>query len=235
RAVDPVPRPTTIPFSTYSTAFSAAALFNRSRSLTHPLHDADGRRAGRPGGPVTRRSDREVAHHVLDALRQRQRLVHRALPHVAAEDQPGRALLHGNAGLLEQILVADLAPAAEEDHRVPRRLDHAPHALLVRPLQLVVRLRLLGVLLALLRDVQLHDVGAQLVGETRRVVHGRERVAAALRLDRRATGIRPHDDRHPVLLALLANLHELQQVVVLAGRAHVERVADRVRAHRYRV
>src|SRR5690606_34252737 len=78
-----------------------------------------------PASVAPARSSREAPQEVLDPLGQSKGLIHRTLPHVPPEDQAGRALLHRKTRLVEEILVADLAAATEEDHRLPCRI-HDP-------------------------------------------------------------------------------------------------------------
>ena len=81
-----------------------------------------------------------------------------------------------------------------------------------------------------LRHVELDHVGAHLHRHPRRVVDRVEGAGAALGVDRLAARIGPDDQRHPEAVAVLAHLAQLGEVVGLARRADVERVADGVGA-----
>ena len=56
-----------------------------------------------------------------------------------------------------------------------------------------------------------------------------------MRVDRFAARVGPDDQRHAEAVAVLAHLAQLGEVLVLARRADVERVADRVGAEPHRV
>ena len=86
-----------------------------------------------------------------------------------------------------------------------------------------------------LRHVELDDVGAHLHRHPRRVVDRVEGVGAALGVDGFAARVGPDDQRHPEAVAVLAHLAQLGEVLVLARRADVERVADRVGAEPHAV
>ncbi len=73
------------------------------------------------------------------------------------------------------------------------------------------------------------------IASPRRVVDRVEGVGAALGVDRFAARVGPDDQRHPEAVAVLAHLAQLGEVLVLARRADVERVADRVGAEPHRV
>ena len=159
-----------------------------------------------------------------------------ALPDVAAVDHARAARLHDVAGLAEQLVVVDLRAAREHDQRAPGRLDHLAHGLLLGDLELVVgRGRELVLLGVELRQVELDHVGAHLHRHPGGVVDRVEGVLAALLVERRAARVGPDHERHPVAVAVLAHALELVQVLVLARRADVERVADRVGAEPDRV
>src|SRR5579872_473242 len=77
-------------------------------------------------GPSSKRLDPLVSRavglqHLLNALRYGHGLVEAPLPHVAAENEPGDAGIHRHTRFMDQVFIADLAPARDEHERAACR------------------------------------------------------------------------------------------------------------------
>src|SRR2546430_1450816 len=152
----------------------------------------------------------ELAHHVFDLVRELEGFVEGPLPDVAPEDQAGGASLHGDAGFLDDVALALHLAATEEDERLAGGFDDYAGGLLARGMHGVVGRGRSGVFLRVdLRDVDLDDVGADLVGNARGVIDSVEAVASALGVDGFTTRVGPDDDGHAIALGVLADHAEL--------------------------
>src|SRR5579859_458859 len=172
-----------------------------------------------------------LLQHLAHLFGERQRFIEGTLPDVAPKDEASRAAIHSHTGLMDDIAFALHLAAAEENERAASRLDDLCHGIFGGDLHGVVRLRSAGVLLRIdSGHVDLHDVGAKLIGNTSSVVYGVEAIATALGIYRFAARICPHDDRHAEAVGVFAHLAELLEVVGLQRRADVEGVTDGVGA-----
>src|SRR6185295_6144403 len=191
---------------------------------------------GASGAPLLGDAADAREHDLLDLLDDLERGAPLALPHVAAVDDARAARLEHEPGLFQEPVVVDLRAAGEHHQRAPCRGDAVADRILLGETALAVRSGGFLVLLGVdLRHVQLHHVGAHLHRHPGGVVDRVEGVATALFVDCGAAGVGPDDQRHAEAVAVAAHAAELDQVLVLARRADVERVADRVGAQPDRV
>src|SRR5215467_6872422 len=126
---------------------------------------------------------------------QLQCLRERALPDIAAKNQPCRTGIHRGARLLDDVALTLHLAAAEEYQLTAGGLDHHARRLFLADLKRVVGFgRGLILLRIQLRHVDLDNVGPEFESDTSRVIDGIQAVASTLHVNCLTAWIRPDND-----------------------------------------